>query len=138
LDDSVSKNHKFSEIWVFSYDGQGSDFVERVNLEDLNEFSNYTEESKYFSRRIESILNSQHVKMTVEVLSDGKGNRMLRALHVSWFDYLYFIIIFDSIFIKEFFDYRISSKDLDYLEKRPWFFSFKWIIMKEKYLKPRF
>jgi hypothetical protein len=83
LDDSVSKNHKFSEIWVFSYDGQGSDFVERVNLEDLNEFSNYTEESKYFSRRIESILNSQHVKMTVEVLSDGKGNRMLRALHVS-------------------------------------------------------
>lgn len=65
LDDSVSKNHKFSEIWIFSYDGQGSDFVERVNLEDLNEFSNYTEESKYFSRRIESILNSQHVKMTV-------------------------------------------------------------------------
>jgi hypothetical protein len=83
LDDSVSKTHKFSEIFVFSYDGQGSDFVDRVNLEDLNEFSNYTEESKYFSKRIESILNSQYVKMTVEVLSDGKSNRILRALHVS-------------------------------------------------------
>ena len=57
--------------------------MERVQLEDLNEFSNYTEESKYYARRIESILNSQAVKMTVEVLADGKGSRILRALHVS-------------------------------------------------------
>jgi hypothetical protein len=83
LDDSVAKQNKFSEIWLFSYDGNGSDFVDRVQLEDLNEFSNYTEESKYFSKRIENILNSQYVKMTVEVLSDGKNNRILRALHVN-------------------------------------------------------
>lgn len=83
LDDSVAKANKFSEIWVFSYDGNGGDFVERVHLEDLNEFSNYAEESRFYSQRIEDILNAQHVKMTVEVLSDGKGNRILRALHVA-------------------------------------------------------
>ena len=83
LDESVAKGNKFAEIWVFSYDGNGSDFVERVQLGDLNEFSNYAEESSYFKERIENILNAHHVKMTVEVLSDGKGNRILRALHVA-------------------------------------------------------
>ncbi len=57
--------------------------MNRVKLEDLNEFSNYNEESKYFSNRIEELLNSDYVKMTVEVLSDGKGNRILRALNVN-------------------------------------------------------
>ena len=33
--DDSSKN-KFSEIWLFSYDGKGGDFVDRVNLSDLN------------------------------------------------------------------------------------------------------
>ncbi len=83
LDESVAKSNKFSEIWVFSFDGKGSDFVERVDLGDLNEYSNYSEESRYFSRRIENILNAEYVKMTVEVLSDGKGNRILRALSVN-------------------------------------------------------
>jgi hypothetical protein len=83
LDDSLAKSNKFAEVWVFSYDGNGSDFVERVHLEDLNEFSNYAEESRFFSERIEGVLNSHHVKMTVEVLADGKGNRILRALHVA-------------------------------------------------------
>lgn len=32
LDDSVAKSNKFTEIWLFSYDGSGSDFVERVQL----------------------------------------------------------------------------------------------------------
>ena len=79
----MAKGNKFSDIWVFSYDGKGGDLVDRVNLEDLNEFSNYTEENKYFSSRIEDILNAEFVKMTVEVLSDGKGNRTLRALSVN-------------------------------------------------------
>lgn len=39
LDESVSKGNKFVELWVFSYDGKGSNFVERINLPDLNEFS---------------------------------------------------------------------------------------------------
>jgi hypothetical protein len=82
LDDSVAKGNKFAEIWLFSYDGAGSDFVERVQLEDLNEFSNYAEENRFFSERIESILNAHTVKMTVEVLSDGKNGRIFRALHV--------------------------------------------------------
>ena len=87
LDDSVSKNNKFSEVWLFSHDGKGSDFVDRVKLGDLNEFSNYNAESKYFSNRINEILNSETVKMTVEVLSDGKGNR--RALFPSIDLYFY-------------------------------------------------
>lgn len=78
----MAKQNKFVEIFVFSYDGKGGDFVRRVNLQDLNEFSNYAEESLYFSQRIEGLLNAETVRMTVEVLSDGKGNRMLRALSV--------------------------------------------------------
>jgi len=83
FDESLAKGNKFSEIWLFSYDGKGGDFVNRVQLDDLSEFSNYAEESKYFSNRIEDILNKEWVKMTVEVLSDGKGNRILRALTIS-------------------------------------------------------
>ena len=74
---------KFSEIWLFSYDGKGGDFVNRVKLSDLNEFSNYNAEGKYFGNRVEEVLNAEHVKMTVEVLSDGKGSRTLRALSVN-------------------------------------------------------
>jgi len=83
LDESVSKSNKFTEIWVFSYDGKGADFVKRVNLHDLNEFSNYVEESRYFLQRVEELLNAETVRMTVEVLSDGKGNRLFRALTVN-------------------------------------------------------
>ena len=36
LDESTSKKNQFSEIWLFSHDGQGSDFVDRVRLEDLS------------------------------------------------------------------------------------------------------
>ena len=53
IDESLAKNNRFSEIWLFSYDGKGSDFVDRVKLSDLNEFSNYNSESKYFSNRVE-------------------------------------------------------------------------------------
>lgn len=83
LDDSLSKSNKFAEIWIYSYDGKCNDFVSRVRLEDLNEFSNYTEESKYFNERIEQLLNSEFVRITVEVLSDGKNGRILRALHIA-------------------------------------------------------
>ncbi len=32
LDESTAKKSAFSEIWLFSYDGQGGDFVDRVRL----------------------------------------------------------------------------------------------------------
>lgn len=32
LDESVAKGNKFTEVWLFSFDGNGSDFVERVHL----------------------------------------------------------------------------------------------------------
>jgi hypothetical protein len=37
-DDSIKndKNNKLNDIWLFSYDNQGSDFVERVDLGQLN------------------------------------------------------------------------------------------------------
>lgn len=83
FDESLIKNHKFAEIWVFSYDGLGGDFLKRVDLAELSEFSNYAEESEYFKQRVQSILSADFVKMTVEVLSDGKGGRLLRALSVA-------------------------------------------------------
>lgn len=83
LDESTSKKNQFVEIHVFSHDGQGGDFVDRVHLDDLSDFSNYSEENKYFKGRIDGLLNSDSVKMTVEVLGDGKGNRILRALSVA-------------------------------------------------------
>ncbi len=83
IDESQAKANKFTEIWLFSYDGKGGDFVKRVNLHDLNEFSNYAEESRYFTKRIDELLNAETVRMTVEVLSDGKGNRLFRALTVN-------------------------------------------------------
>lgn len=82
FDDSLTKKNQFADIWLFSHDGKGADFAPRVHLEDLNEFSNYHEENKYFSNRVEDLLNAEQVKMTVEVLADPKGNRMLRALTV--------------------------------------------------------
>ena len=71
-----------NEIWLFSYDGQGSDFVERVDLGQLNEFSTLKQENLLYERRFNEILESDNVKMTVEVLSDGKSNRAFRALNI--------------------------------------------------------
>ena len=83
-DDSIrnNKNNSLNDIWLFSYDGQGSDFVERVDLSQLNEFSTFKQESLLFERRYSEVLESDSVKMTVEVLNDGKGNRAFRALNV--------------------------------------------------------
>lgn len=83
-DDSIrnEKTPKLNEIWLFSYDGQGSDFVERVDLGQLNEFSTLKQENLLYERRFNEILESDCVKMTVEVLSDGKSNRAFRALNV--------------------------------------------------------
>lgn len=71
-----------NEIWLFSYDGQGSDFVERVDLGQLNEFSTLKQENLLYERRFNEVLESDNVKMTVEVLSDGKSNRAFRALNI--------------------------------------------------------
>lgn len=40
-DDSIrnDKNNKINDIWLFSYDGQGSDFVDRVDLGQLSDLS---------------------------------------------------------------------------------------------------
>jgi hypothetical protein len=67
---------------LFSYDGQGSDFVERVDLGQLNEFSTLKQENLLYERRFNEVLESDNVKMTVEVLSDGKSNRAFRALNI--------------------------------------------------------
>lgn len=71
-----------NDIWLFSYDGQGSDFVERVDLSQLSEFSTFKQENTLFERRYNELLESENVTMTVEVLNDGKGNRAFRALNI--------------------------------------------------------
>lgn len=83
-DDSIrnDKSPKLNEIWLFSYDGQGADFVERVDLAQLNEFSTLKQENLLYERRYNEVLESDCVKMTVEVLSDGKSNRAFRALNI--------------------------------------------------------
>ena len=37
-DDSIKNNktNKLNDIWLFSYDGQGGDFVERIEISQLN------------------------------------------------------------------------------------------------------
>lgn len=83
-DDSIrnNKNSNLNDIWLFSFDGQGGDFVERVDLSQLNEMSTLKQENILFERRYNEVLESDSVRMTVEVLNDGKGNRAFRALNV--------------------------------------------------------
>lgn len=83
-DDSIrnNKNASLNDIWLFSYDGQGTDFVERVELSQLNDFSTLKQETLLWERRYNEVLESDSVKMTVEVLNDGKGNRAFRALNI--------------------------------------------------------
>jgi hypothetical protein len=40
-DDSIrnDKNNKINDIWLFTYDGQGADFVDRVDLGQLSDLS---------------------------------------------------------------------------------------------------
>ena len=83
-DDSIRNNKggNINDIWLFSYDGQGSDFVDRVDLRQLNDFSTLKQENLLFERRYNQLLESESVTMTVEVLNDGKGNRAFRALNI--------------------------------------------------------
>ena len=77
-----SLKNKFAEIWVFSYDGKGSNFVNNVNLADLNEFTSMQEEETLYKKRYNELLESESVVMMVECLVDGKGNRLLRAVDI--------------------------------------------------------
>ena len=83
-DDSIrnDKSTKLNDIWLFSYDGQGADFVDRVDLSQLSEFSTLKQENLLYEKKFNEVLESDNVKMTVEVLSDGKGSRAFRALNV--------------------------------------------------------
>lgn len=83
-DESIKnlKTGNLNDIWLFSYDGQGADFVDRVDLRQLNEFSNMKQETLFYETRLNEVLDASIVKMTVEVMNDGKGNRALRALNV--------------------------------------------------------
>ena len=71
-----------TDIWLYSHDGQGSDFIDRISLEHLNDYSSMKQEQALYERRHNEILEAESVKMTIEVLSDGKGNRAFRALNV--------------------------------------------------------
>lgn len=89
VDDSIRNDKKstFVDIWLYSYDGQGADFVERVNLTQLSDFSSFKQENALYEKRYNEVLEAESVKMTIEVLSDGKGSRAFRALNVKCWTY---------------------------------------------------
>jgi hypothetical protein len=66
-DDSIrnNKNATLSDIYLFSYDGQGSDFVDRIELGQLNEFSTFKQETLLYEKRYNQVLEAESVKMTV-------------------------------------------------------------------------
>ena len=77
-----SLKNKFAEVWVFSYDGKGSNLVKNVNLNELNELSSLVEEEAMYRKRYDELLECESVVMMVECLVDGKGNRLLRAVDI--------------------------------------------------------
>lgn len=60
-DDSIKndKKEKLADIWLYSYDGQGSDFVDRVSLTQLSEFSTLKQENLFYERKYNEILESE-------------------------------------------------------------------------------
>jgi len=46
-----SLGNKFAEVWVFSYDGKGSNFVKSLNLTELNEYSSTVQEDNLYHKR---------------------------------------------------------------------------------------
>lgn len=60
-DDSIKndKKDKLADIWLYSYDGQGSDFVDRVSLTQLSEFSTLKQENVFYERKYNEILESE-------------------------------------------------------------------------------
>ena len=79
--DSSLKN-KFAEVWIFSHDGKGANFVKGVNLNELNEYSSTVQEDNLYHRRYDELLEAENVIMMVECLNDGKGNRLLRVVDI--------------------------------------------------------
>ena len=73
---------KVAELWVFSHDGKCSNFVPKVDLNDLSEYSSMVQEESLFQERYNNLLEAENVKMTVECLVDGKGNKMFRVIKV--------------------------------------------------------
>jgi hypothetical protein len=48
----------------------------------LSDFSSFKQENALYEKRYNEVLEAESVKMTIEVLSDGKGSRAFRALNV--------------------------------------------------------
>ena len=73
---------KAAELWVFSHDGKCSNFVPKVDLKDLSEYSSLVQEESLYEERYNDLLEAESVKMTVECLSDGKDIKMFRVVKV--------------------------------------------------------
>jgi hypothetical protein len=77
-----SLGSKLADIWVFSYDGKCANFVKDVHLQELNEYSSTIQEDNLYKKRYNVLLEAESVSMLVEILNDGKGNRLLRAVEI--------------------------------------------------------
>jgi hypothetical protein len=51
-----SLHNKYAEVWVFSYDGKGENFVRGLNLKELNEFSSTVQEDSLYHKRYDELL----------------------------------------------------------------------------------
>ena len=80
--DSSLTEKKAVEFWVFSHDGKCSNFVPKVDLKELSEYSSMVQEESLYEDRYNELLEAENVKMTVECLADGKGNKMWRVIKV--------------------------------------------------------
>ena len=80
--DSSLSEKKAVEFWIFSHDGKCSDFVPKVNLLDLSEYSSLVQEESLYEERYNNLLEAESVKMTVECLTDGKGVKLFRVIKI--------------------------------------------------------
>lgn len=60
-----SLKNKFAEVWIFSYDGKGANFVNGLNLNELNEYSSTVQEDKLYRQRYDELLEAEKVIMMV-------------------------------------------------------------------------
>lgn len=51
-----STQNKLNDIWIYSYDGQGSDLIDKISLEYLNEFSSLKQENALYEKKYNAIL----------------------------------------------------------------------------------
>jgi hypothetical protein len=86
LRDSSIPDTSVFESYLFSWDGRGSDFVDGVDLSNIN-VSSLKNESKLFQERVNELLEESSPDRPVQVLIEScpaKSKLMFRVLKIEW------------------------------------------------------